>query len=230
MSIRINGVDRTSTIKDPKAKADGQAVRPSQIDVDQTSLGTYHMMANPKLYEPQRSNHFEFIISGEGFSSGQLERAGMFGNESAETRILQQPQEMIRMSVVSAPIPHFSQDEIPVKRGNTTVYYAGNITWDAGELSVNDFIGADTKSILYAWQAMSGDPYTEKVGHASDYKKDCYLVEYTPDFQKVRQWILYGCWVKSLREDSYNAENNTKKVINATIRYDRGVLDTSDLV
>ena len=79
-----------------------------------------------------------------------------------------------------------------------------------------------------AWQNLSYNVRTEKVGLAKDYKKDCYLLEYSPDYQLVRKWIMHGCWVSSISEDDYNSDSNDKHMISATIEYDRAEIDTSE--
>jgi len=154
-----------------------------------TRLGTYHIADNPNMFEPQRSNNFEFVVT----NIDGIMRAGMTGVEAEGLRNISNAQEIISLSVVSAPIPHFTQDTIEIRRGNSVVKYAGVPSFSSGNLVVNDWIGADTKAVLMAWQALSYNTTTEKMGLASQYKKNCYLVEYSPDGQIVRQWILYGC-------------------------------------
>lgn len=208
MAIRINGTDRQSTINQPSS----------------TPIGTYHLADNTNLYEIQRTNNFEFIVT----DIDGIRKAGMIGGERNGT--IGNAQEIIRMSVVTSSIPHFSQQPIEVKRGNSTMKFAGVPQFKSGTIKVNDFIGAATKEVLMAWQNLSYNVVTEKVGLASDYKKDCYLVEYTPDYQKVRQWKMHGCWISELSEDDYNNESNDKKQITCTFEYDRAELDTSDVV
>ncbi|MBO7697178.1 MAG: hypothetical protein J6T10_31485 [Methanobrevibacter sp.] len=48
------------------------------------------------------------------------------------------------------------------------------------------------------------------------------MVEYTPDYQAVRKWVLRGCWISQISEDNYNNEENSKHTITATIQYDYG--------
>ena len=203
--ISINGNDYNSTINDSSTPG--------------TPIGTYHLANNPNIYEIQRTKNFVFVVSD---IDGSL-RAG------SESATYANAQEVIRMSVVSCPIPHFSQNAIEVKRGNTTLKYAGVPTFQAGTIVLNDYIGADTAGVLEAWQNLSYNVRTEKVGLASDYKKDCYLIEYSPDYQPVRRWIMRGCWVSGLSEDEMNNENNSKKTVRATIEYDRAELDVSGI-
>lgn len=183
-------------------------------------IGTYYLADNPDLFEPQRSNNFEFVVT--GISS--LLRAGVQEEVADERRdYITNGQEVVRLSVVKCPFPGFTQDTVSIKRGNSTVNFAGTPSFDAGTLVVNDFIGADSKSVLLAWQRLSYDVTTEKVGRASSYKKDCTLIEYSPDYEMVRYWELKGCWVKSVTQDDFDAEDGSKKTISAQIVYDRAI-------
>ena len=207
MAIKIFGEDVASTINVS----------------DNPSLGAYHLAQDPTLWEPQRSNNFAFIVS----DLDNILRAGVTGTE-AQAR-LPHAQEFIKIAVSKAFVPHYEQGTISIKRGNTEVKYAGAISFKSGTLDVVDYIGADTVSILQAWQNLSGNVKTEKVGLASDYKKECTLIEYTPDGQIVRKWKLEGCWISALSEDDYNQEQNDKRMISATIEYDKGYIDVSSL-
>lgn len=149
--------------------------------------GAYHLADNPRLYEPQRSNNFEFIVMG----IDSLLRASVDAGDT--DAYIANGQETLIFSVVSASIPHFTQGKIEVKRGNSIAKFAGTAEYPSGSLKVNDFIGADSKSVLMAWQRLSYDVTTESVGRAADYKKDCTLVEYSPDYKQVRYFELKGC-------------------------------------
>lgn len=208
MSVIINGTDRPTTINTPST----------------IPHGTYHMADNPAMYEPQRTNNFEFMVTGLGNS---ILKAGF--NENDNNAYLSNPEAVIRLSVKSTSIPHFSQSTIEIKRGNTTLKYAGVPTFDAGQLVINDYIGTDAKMALMAWQNQSYNVVTEKVGLAKDYKHDCYLLEYTPDFQLVRTWKLYGCWISGLSESTYDVDSNGVNQVTATIQYDKAMPDTSDI-
>lgn len=208
MAIRLNGTDKPSTINQSSA----------------TPIGTYHLAANTNLYEIQRTNNFEFIVT----NIDGITKAGMLGGETNGT--IANAQEVLRLSVLSSSVPHFDQNPIEVKRGNSSMKFAGVPTFQSGQIKVVDYIGAETKEALMAWQNLSYNVLTEKVGLASDYKKDCYLVEYTPDYQKVRQWKMHGCWISGISEDEFNHETNEKKACTVKIEYDRAELDTSEVV
>jgi len=182
-------------------------------------LGTYYLTDNPKHYEIQRTNNFVFYVSGLAESLDIPQNTYAAAN----------PEDILRISVSKAFIPHFSQSPITVKRGNNTMKFAGAPEFESGEIVLNDFIGAGTKDVLMAWQSKSYDVRTEKVGLASDYKRDAYLLEYTPDYQLVRTWKLMGCWISSLSEDAYSHDSAEKHSITAKIEYDKAWIDISDI-
>ena len=184
-------------------------------------LGTYYLADNPTHYEIQRSNNFVFYVEGLN-DKGYLD---IPQNTYAQSNA----SDVIRISCSKAFVPTFTQSVIQLKRGNNTLKFAGTPEFSNGQLQLNDFIGAGTADVLYAWQQKAYNTLTEKVGLVTDYKKDAYLLEYTPDYQLVRTWKLFGCWISSLSFDEYNHESNEKHNVTATIEYDKAIIDTSDI-
>lgn len=182
-----------------------------------TSVGAYHFSANKQVYEIQRGNNFEFI------PDSNINNIVAYGSD---TKTFPNAQELLRLSVSSASVPHFSQNPIEIRRGNTSVKYAGVISWDSGTLEFYDFIGAETKDILMAWQARSGNPLYQTVGQQADYKCGGTLIEYTPDYNEiVRTWKLDGCWVSGITEDAFSFDANGARKIRVSIAYDRAYVD-----
>ena len=202
MAINLQNVDRPSTLHEAGDK-----------------LGTYYLTDNPKYYEIQRSNNFVFYVS--GLSKAFNIANNKYAQDNAD--------DVIKISVNKATVPHFTQSAIQVKRGNNTMKFAGVPVFGCGSFVLNDYIGAGTKDVLLAWQNKSYDVRTEKVGLASDYKKDAYLLEYTPDYQLVRTWKLMGCWISGLSEGEYSHDSAEKHTISATIEYDKAWIDISDV-
>lgn len=182
-------------------------------------INAYHITDNPELYDIARSNVFEFFITGVD----ALLKAGVDEATATADDMVSGITDTIRLSVTKAFVPHFKQNVIEVQRGNTKAKYAGAIEYQSGSLVVNDFVGINSKSCLMAWQRLSGDETTGAVGRAENYKKDCYLVEYTPDFKPIRQWLLKGCFISELTEDDFDSESDAKRQITATIEYDRAI-------
>ena len=202
MAINLQNVDRPSTLHEAGDR-----------------LGTYYLTDNPKYYEIQRSNNFVFYVS--GLSKAFNIANNKYAQDNAD--------DVIKISVNRVTVPHFTQSAIQVKRGNNTMKFAGVPEFGSGSIDLNDYIGAGTKDVLLAWQNKSYDVRTEKVGLASDYKKDAYLLEYTPDYQLVRTWKLMGCWISGLSEGEYSHDSADKHTISATIEYDKAWIDISDV-
>lgn len=190
--------------------------------MEATQIGSYHLADNPELYEVQRDNNFEFIVTG----IDNILRTG--ADEIDSNAYIKNASQTLRYSVVQASIPMFTQEPITISRGNSVMKAAGKPQFTDGSLIVNDFIGADTKSALMAWQNLSYNVKTERVGNMADYKKTCYLCEYTPDYKLVRTWKMVGCWVSGLSEDAFNMEGSGKKTITATITFDKAFMELPD--
>ena len=183
----------------------------------ETNYGVYHLADNPAQYQPVRTNNYRCICQG----LEELVRVG--GDENNRNDYLENAQEVIDFSVVSFDAPNFTQDEIQIRRGNSTIYFAGTPRFNTSNLVINDFVGADGKSILQAWQALSYDVVNDIINPSTKYKKDMLILEYTPDNVLIKVWELKGCWITSLTETGYSSESPAKKTVTATIRYDRAI-------
>lgn len=184
-------------------------------------INAYHMTDAAELYDPARSNVFEFIVTG---LDGDWLKAGVdYTDRPAASDVVKDIPNTIRLSVTKASVPHFKQNVIEVQRGNTKAKFAGAIEFNEGSLIVNDFVGINTKAAIMAWQRLTGDITTGAVGRKQNYAKTCFLVEYTPDFVPIRQWELKGCWISELSEEDFDYDNDGKRQITATIQYDRAI-------
>lgn len=112
------------------------------VDVGATQIGAYHLADNPNLYEVQRDNNFEFIVTGVE----NLLRVG--ADESDSNPYITNAQDILKFSVNKASIPMFQQEVITINRGNSVMKAAGRPQFPDGSIEVHDFIGADTKSVL----------------------------------------------------------------------------------
>jgi hypothetical protein len=109
-----------------------------------TEYGTWHLADNPKQYQPVRTNNFRFLVSG----LDNLLRVA--GDTNDANDYITNGQEVLDFSVVRFDEPDFSQDKIDINRGNSTIHYAGKASYKDNTLVINDFAGADGKSVLRA--------------------------------------------------------------------------------
>ena len=187
------------------------------------SLSAAHISANLAAHEAARTGFFSLIVD----DIDNIVKASYSGDPkaAADSDKIARAQETLKLHVVSAPVPHFNLQRLEYKRGNDTVTFAGVPEFQSGSIKVDDVVGLDTKSILMAWQALAYNVYTRKGGRMKDYKKNATLIEYTQDFEQVRSWTLYGCWVSNVSESEFDKENDGKRQITAKIEYDRAELN-----
>lgn len=188
------------------------------------NFGAYHLANNPKMFEPARTNNFRFVVT----DLDNILRVGFNAEDTGPGARIANAQEVLEFSVSKATIPQFTQEEIVIRRGNSVMKAAGLPTFNDGSLVINDYIGADGKSVLMAWQNLSYNVDTQMVGYMGDYKKNCWLIEYDPQYKMVRQWVLYGCWVSGISQEDFDMENGGKRMITATIKYDYAKMQLPD--
>lgn len=192
------------------------------------SLSAQHISANLANYESARTGFFSLIVD----DIDNIVKASYSGDPAAAAANdkIAKAQETLKLNVVKAPVPHFSLEVQKYKRGNDTVTFAGVPTFEGGNIVVDDVVGMDTKSILMAWQGLAYNVHTRKGGRMKDYKKKCTLIEYTQDFEQIRSWTLYGCWISSITEGEFDKENDGKRQVTAKIEYDRAIMVLEDKV
>ena len=184
------------------------------------SLSAQHISTNLANYEAARTGFFSLIVD----NIDNIVRASYTGDHAVATSSdkIVQAQEILKLNVVKAKIPHFTLNALEFRRGNDVVKFAGVPTFESGSIVVDDIVGLDTKSIVMAWQGLAYNVHTRKGGRMKDYKRDCTLSEYTQDFELIRSWKLHGCWVSQISEGDFDKESGgDKRQITATIEYDR---------
>ena len=183
-------------------------------------LSAYHLSTGThRAYQPAKKNFFEFIVE----DLDNLLKPGVEVDLAEDSDYIRNGQEVIRLTVNKAPVPHFELNDIEIRKGNSIVHYAGTPTFSDGTLEVDDMIGAQSKAVLEAWQNLAYNVVTDKGGRAIDYKKNSTLIEYTSDHVKVRSWRLIGCWIKNISEDDYDKTNDDLVRVQGTICYDRAI-------
>ena len=114
---------------------------------NEAKISSYHLADDPALYEPSRNHAFQFVLNSK---LNTLLAAGVFKEAATEDDYFNNVAEVIKISVSEASVPHFDLEVVSIKRGNSTVKYAGAPSWGEGSLKLDDFVGARTKDILMA--------------------------------------------------------------------------------
>ena len=185
------------------------------------SLNARHISTDLEHYEAARSNFFTLIVDG----LDDIIKATYTGDpeDATDGDRIHKAQETLKLNVVQASVPHFQLNPISYTRGNEVVKFAGTPSWNSASIEVDDVVGKDTKGILMAWQALAYHVSDGRGGRMKDYKKTATLVEYTQDYQQIRAWRLYGCWVSNITEGNFDRGGGRGDLrrLTATIEYDR---------
>lgn len=211
---------------------------PSQKDLLNTSdtFGTvppsaFRELSDATIYEPQRNNHFEFVAD---FSQDDLDKLLKWNKATDATTggqddpYLYNVEDILRVSLDTAFIPEIGINTLQVKRGNSEKVFAGSPNFNhSGTLNFVDYIGARTYDVALAWFQLVYNMKTDKVGLAQDYKRTAHIFQYTPTWQLVRAWKLYGVFptsVKPAGNITYDGQSDKMKV-EMVLSYDNFEID-----
>lgn len=165
-------------------------------------------MSYDTTYEVQRTNNFRFVID-----LGELENMSQ-GN-------------IIELACDTAGLPTVSNDPIELDYGNSNVKVAGKATVDDISVAVKDFIEPNVEGVLWKWRCKVYDPATGKVGWAKNYKKSAMIVEYGPNGECERKWVVDGVWPTSLDLGDMDYSSGDKKQITMNLSVDNAYLETT---
>ena len=181
---------------------------------------------NLSSYEAARSGFFILVV--DGFDDLlKPDYKGEAENAEDSDRI-KKAQETLKLSVTKCPVPHFEIATNEYRRGNDVVKFAGVPTWNGGTITVADYVGLDTKSLLMSWLYKAYNPHTRKGGRMKDYKKTATLCEYTQDYELIRTWTIEGMFITKITEDDFDKENDGPRKLNVEFVFDRATVDLPD--
>ena len=181
---------------------------------------------NLSSYEASRSGFFILVVDGlddllKPDYKGEAENA-------EDSDRIKKAQETLKLSVTKCPVPHFEIATNEYRRGNDVVKFAGVPTWNGGTITVADYVGLDTKSLLMSWLYKAYNPHTRKGGRMKDYKKTATLCEYTQDYELIRTWTIEGMFITKITEDDFDKENDGPRKLNVEFVFDRATVDLPD--
>ena len=181
---------------------------------------------NLSSYEAARSGFFILVVDGlddllKPDYKGEAENA-------EDSDRIKKAQETLKLSVTKCPVPHFESATNEYRRGNDVVKFAGVPTWNGGTITVADYVGLDTKSLLMSWLYKAYNPHTRKGGRMKDYKKTATLCEYTQDYELIRTWTIEGMFITKITEDDFDKENDGPRKLNVEFVFDRATVDLPD--
>ena len=182
--------------------------------VESLQKGAYHIANNKIEYNPQRKSNFTLIVNGlEG-----LKRVGSAHDDSAN--VIADAQNQIILALKSSDVPKVAIGKSEIKRGNSTIKFAGKPTFEDITFTVYDYMGSNVKDTLLAWQNLAYNTRYDYIGNAANYKKTCQLIEYTPDATMVRYWDITGAWLSNVEADGFEVDDEGTVTVKATLVFD----------
>lgn len=172
-------------------------------------FGAYHMIGQD-AWEPQRTNNFEIRFPNLPQLYSIDQGIAMPSNAS----------DYLTLSTQSVGGLNTNISALDVSYGNNNIKFAGKPEYQDVSITFRDFIGIQTERIIMAWSKLVYNPATEKVGRASIYKQQGYLLEFAPDGTNVKTWKLEGCWPGDISFDNYDNEGNNIRTIQVTFHAD----------
>ncbi len=186
--------------------------------------GAYHIANNKVEYNPQRKDNFTLVVTG----IDDLLRVGSRDGSTEAKDRMTDGQEQIMLALKNCGTPQFSQGSITVNRGNSVIKFAGKPEFQDISFSAYDYIGSNIKDILLAWQQLSYNSKYDYVGNAKSYKKNCQLLQLTPDGTLVRYWDIKGAWLKDVKPGDFDYSSDDAQTVDATLVYDWAELRMPD--
>ena len=172
-------------------------------------FGAYHMIGQD-AWEPQRTNNFEIRFPNLPQLYSIDQGIAMPSNAS----------DILTLSTQSVGGLTTNIPSLDVAYGNNTIKFAGKPEYSDITITFRDFIGMQTERILMAWSKLVYNPATEKVGRASVYKQNGYLLEFAPDGTNIKTWQLQGAWPGDVSFSDYDNESNNIRTATVTFHVD----------
>jgi len=158
-------------------------------------------LANDSKFEPQRRGHFEVQI--EGFPGG----------------------DMLTLITQSIFVPGVENEVVELQYMNEKVRYAGNVTFNGGEITVRDFVDKDTYKMIMEWRKQVYDPDTGEIHWTGSYKKQGYVILTDPEGRVERKWRLINVWPSSVATGSLEHGQSDIQTIAVTLTFDKAIYE-----
>ena len=189
------------------------------------SFGAYHIANSGIEYNPQRKNNFTLVVNG----LDNLPRMGTVDASQGTPQYIVSGQEQISIGLKSCDTPQITQNPIEIDRMNSKIKFAGKPSFNTLNMTAYDYMGSDVKDTLLAWQNLSYNTRYDYVGNAWSYKKDCQLLQLTPDGDIVRYWDIKGAWLQSVTPGGFDySSGDEAQTVDAVLVYDFAELKLPD--
>ena len=130
-------------------------------------------------------------------------------------------EQVLRLSMVSIPLPKEASNVIELPFGNEVRKVAGRTTFANINATFHDYVDQETLQILVNWRKNVYDPDTGNVGLASSYKRMATITMMGPETSFKRNYLVQGVWPSELDPGDLSYENAEKKLITVVFTFDK---------
>ena len=159
-------------------------------------------------FEPLRANNFRLFIDGVGVGGSAI-GVGALADFS--------------LAVTKAFTPNESSEVAEVGVDNEKIYYAGRQTYEAGSVSIRDYVDLTGAAVLREWRKLVYNPATGQMGYKKDYAGTARIVQYDPKGSIVRTWKLLKVWPISVNYGDRDQSSVDQVSIEVSFRYDKAI-------
>lgn len=198
--------------------------------VQSADYSTKHLI-NDAMFEPQHTNnayiHFDLSklksIYGKELAAAESDYtagAATGGNKGSSFKY--DATNILRIALDTFDMPGQTNETIVIRVVNDTIKFAGGTTYNDIDVSLTDWLGADSEYLVASWDGLRYNPRTHKMGRAYQYKLDGWIVQYSPDGTLKRNWKLVGCFIDNVKYGSYRrSESGSERKISFTLHIDQ---------
>lgn len=130
-------------------------------------------------------------------------------------------QEEIKLAVQSAFVPTELNEPIELHYGNEVQFVAGKARFEAGQISVRDFVSPDLNQLISDWRKLVYDAKTGVIHYATSYKRTGNLMLLDPEGAVKKTWHLVGLWPQSVNYGQLDYSQNDVVHIEIALVFDR---------
>ena len=156
-------------------------------------------------FEPLKSHSFRMFVRSTGIGSN------LVGDDFS-------------LAVTAGFTPSESSEEIDIGVDNEHLYYAGRQSYEAGSISLRDYVDLEVANFIKEWRKRVFDPATGQMGYKAEYAGIVIIQQYDPKGEIAREWKLTGVWPQSANYGDISQDSTDPVSVEVTLRYDKAVL------
>lgn len=127
--------------------------------------------------------------------------------------------------IKTASRPQVNFETVTLDHMNVKRYLKGKASWQTLNITLYDPITPSGAQAVNEWIREHHEATTGVDGYASEYKKDIVFNLFSPNGEKIEQWVLKGAFIESANFNEVSWESNAEVDIALTLRYDYAILE-----